>query len=104
MGLGLPQIDNNSAEGIVAKPWDRETPFTDRAIFKVKTVEFNEGDGCAPLPGDLAMKDYLLSLVNENRLAAAASKVGDLVDQLHWNEIIEHVIADIVEEVGDEDP
>lgn len=101
--LGLPAIDKNFAEGIVAKPWDRATAAEDRPILKVKIKEFSEGDGCPPAAGDPAMEEYLLSLVNTNRLAAAVSKVGDPLDRRLWDEIVQHVIADIVEEVGEED-
>lgn len=101
--LGLPVIEANLAEGVVIKPWDVQTPMRDRPIFKVKVKEFSEGEGCAPLAGGSAMRDYILSLVNANRVAAAASKVGSPEDRDHWDDIAKLVIADIIDEVGEDD-
>jgi Rnl2 family RNA ligase len=101
--LELPPIEGNMAEGIVVKPWNVQTPLNDRPIFKVKTKEFSEGEGSMPPPGDPSMRDYLLSLVNSNRVSAAASKVGSPTDKNNWVAIVDLVIADIIEDVGDED-
>jgi len=102
--LGYPPIlKDNWAEGFVAKPYDAASPMTDRPIFKVKIKEFSEGEGGAPPAGDAAMEDYLKSLVNPNRVAAAASKVGDPRDRSHWSPIVELVLVDLVEEVGVDD-
>ena len=86
--FALPPIDGNLAEGIVVKPWDCETSPDERPIFKIKIKEFHEGEGSAPLFGDTSMKSYLLSQINENRLAAAASKVGSIRDEDHWEECL----------------
>ncbi|CAK0876991.1 unnamed protein product [Prorocentrum cordatum] len=101
--FGLPVIEANTAEGIVVKPWDVQTPICERPIFKLKVKEFSEGDGCPPPAGDPAMRDFILSFVNDNRVAAAASKVGSPSDRDLWNEIVELVIADIVDEIGEDD-
>lgn len=100
--FALPPIAGNLAEGIVVKPWDCETLMDERPIFKIKIQEFQEGEGSAPPPGDPSMKSYLLSQINENRLAAAASKVGPLTDVRGWEEIINLVIEDIRDEIGDD--
>ena len=86
--FALPPIAGNLAEGIVVKPWDCETLMDERPIFKIKIQEFQEGEGSAPPPGDPSMKSYLLSQINENRLAAAASKVGPLTDVRGWEECL----------------
>ncbi|CAJ1341893.1 unnamed protein product [Effrenium voratum] len=101
--LGFPDISDNFAEGIVVKPWDQSTPAEDRPIFKIKTKEFAEGGGCVPPAGDPFMREYLLSQVNENRLASAASKVGAASDRGNWQKIIDLVIDDIRDDVGGED-
>ena len=101
--LGLPPIEGNMAEGFVAKPYNIETPMVERPIFKLKTKEFSECAGSPPARGDPTMVEYILGLVNENRVAAAASKVGDPRDRDHWDEIVDLVLQDVVEEVGTED-
>ncbi|CAE7575065.1 REL1 [Symbiodinium sp. CCMP2456] len=100
--FGLPAISGNLAEGVVVKPWDRETAAKDRPILKVKTQEFCEGDGCPPAAGDPAMRDYLLAQVNDNRLDSAASKVGSLELPDNWEAIVDLVLEDIVQDVGDD--
>ena len=75
----------------------------ERPIFKIKIKEFSEGEGCRPTSGDPAMVAYLLGLINPNRIAAAASKVGDPRDRSHWRAIVDLVLADVVVEVGAED-
>lgn len=100
----------------MVKPWDCETLMEDRPIFKIKIKEFQEGEGSAPPSGDPSMRSYLLSQVNEHRLAAASSKVGHLTDVESWDErlgccartcqmtvsprIIDLVIEDIRDDVG----
>ena len=97
----------------MVKPWDCETLLEDRPIFKIKIKEFQEGEGSAPASGDPSMRSYLLSQINEHRLAAASSKVGRLTDVERWDErlgglkclflalrIIDLVIEDIREDVG----
>jgi len=100
--FGLPAIPGNYAEGIVAKPWCQSTSMEERPILKIKTHEFSEGVGSRPLPGDAGMRDYLLSQVNGNRLDAAASKVGHVTDRNNWSEIVDHVMEDILQEVGED--
>ncbi|CAE6936620.1 REL2 [Symbiodinium sp. CCMP2592] len=100
--FGLPAISGNFAEGVVVKPWDRETAAEDRPILKVKTQEFCEGDGCPPAAGDPAMRDYLLAQVNDNRLDSAASKVGSLELADNWEAIVDLILEDIVQDVGDD--
>ena len=101
--LGYPPIEKNLAEGFVAKPWDTDTPMRDRPVFKIKIKEFSEGEGSVPPVGDPAMEAYLFGLINPNRVAAAASKVGDPLLRAHWADIVDLVLADVVEEVGPED-
>ncbi|CAE7024677.1 REL2 [Symbiodinium natans] len=101
--LGLPVLSGNFAEGIVVKPWEESTAAEDRPILKIKIQDFSEGGGCPPAPGDPAMRDYLLGQVNANRLDSAASKVGSADVMDHWDAIVDLVMEDIRDDVG-EDP
>ena len=72
----LPPLAENLAEGIVIKPWDTASTADNRPILKLKIEEFSEGGGQPPDASDAALREFVLGLMNRNRVAAARSKVG----------------------------
>jgi Rnl2 family RNA ligase len=101
--LSLPLVNYpNQAEGVVIRELEASCPCNaSRPILKIKSVEFSEGDGCPP--GDLTdthLKEWIHSLLNWNRLAAAISKVGSHEIVSNRNEIVQLVLEDILEETG----
>jgi hypothetical protein len=82
IGLGLPEIAGNFAEGVVLKPDARARPSA-RVVYKQKIAEFDEqrfgeaeawdADQRLDLAGLLA---HARRLVNPPRIASAASKWG----------------------------
>ena len=48
------------------------------------------------------MEEWVLSLLNMNRVAAAVSKVGDAADRANWSVILELVLEDIATDTGAE--
>jgi len=81
VGLGLPPLPGNVAEGLVLKPDARARP-SERPIFKRKIPEFDdarfdESEAWAPgLVGIDALLAWADRLVNPARVASARSKVG----------------------------
>lgn len=106
--LGFPSPPNgcsNIAEGIVIRSFS--TPYTcgqedEREIFKIKNAEFSEGEGCPPPQRDdiAYLRDWVLSLVNPNRIASATSKVGSLFERSNWTAIVDEVVSDVGTECG----
>jgi len=72
----LPPLAENLAEGIVIKPWDTASTADNRPILKLKIEEFSEGGGQPPETSEAALREFVLGLMNRNRVAAARSKVG----------------------------
>ena len=106
--LGLPPpCDTNIAEGIVIRPYDIEQPFgaDGRGMTKVKVAQFSEGTGCPPsAASDMThLRQWVISLVNPNRIAAAISKVGCPTDRSYWQAIVLAVVVDVAEECGLDD-
>ena len=97
--------EKNFAEGIVIRELDasHETNDSSRAIVKRKISEFEEGSGCPPAECSFTyLQEWILSLINTNRLAAAYSKVGDPRNRDNWDAIVALTLADVQEEVGEE--
>lgn len=106
--LGLPSITltPNLAEGIVVRSMDQAYScgsVAEREIIKIKHEDFSEGEGCpaSALVDIRHVTAWILGLVNRNRVAAAASKVGSVQDTSSWSDIIDMVIEDVKEEAGD---
>jgi Rnl2 family RNA ligase len=111
--LGLPELDNNFAEGIVIKPMQeilvRTNKGSIRPILKKKIAEFAEDERFhqAEKQKPRHNEGYLLEqleyelyqLVNINRLQSAASKVGNL--EIHQEEIKKLITEDAWESLGD---
>ena len=101
--LGLKEpATQNMAEGIVLRSWDeRAAVGGNRSIMKIKSPNFSEGPGRPPQSADLrALSAWVLDLVNANRVAAAASKVGSSSNPSNFEKIVDEVERDIAEEVG----
>jgi Rnl2 family RNA ligase len=103
LSLPLENLSSsNQAEGVVIRELEASYPcHASRPILKIKSVEFSEGDGCPP--GDLTdahLKEWIHSLLNWNRLAAAISKVGSHEIVSNRNEIVQLALEDIQEETG----
>ena len=95
--LGLPPIENNVAEGLVIKS-DQRTPPSQRASYKRKIEEFNEGrfdESEAWNPHQLLSHDELLSwaerLINPARVASAVSKVG----RSEAGQVLDELVLDV---------
>lgn len=101
--LGLPELPDNVAEGLVLRPDERLTPQR-RPIVKLKIREFDERrfdesrtwDEHARL--DLAdLREWADALVNDPRLGSARSKVGaDRPEEL-LDEVVLDVLVDLAE-------
>jgi hypothetical protein len=116
--LGLPSLGpSNKAEGVVLKP-ERAIVVPRRGgvlrpVIKRKIAEFSEDErfheaekwALRPAPTDAALewlKHEASSLVNENRLHAAVSKVGPArpEDSARLGEVLALVREDIESELG----
>jgi Rnl2 family RNA ligase len=109
--LGLPELPNNFAEGLVIKPMQeilvKTTKQVVRPILKKKITEFAEDERFhaaekwvqKPVYAETYVLDWLeyelSQLVNVNRLQSAVSKVGEL--KTHSLEIKKLVIEDVWE-------
>jgi Rnl2 family RNA ligase len=105
LGVTSPSSGSlSTAEGIVIREIDQPYPCgaEGRPIFKIKCEEFSEGEGCPPSghSDEKAIHDWILSLINANRLASASSKIGDPRDRRNWNAIVDCVVFDVEEECG----
>ena len=100
----LEEADANLAEGIVIKPYDVPTSPDSRPILKIKIAEFSElPSGSPPDASTHAFREYVLSLMNANRLAAATSKIGPPSRRELWGEIAREAVRDCLEELGGEE-
>lgn len=111
--LGLPELNNNFAEGVVIKPMQEILVKTNkgfiRPILKKKIAEFTEDERFhqAEKQKPSHNEGYLLDLleyelyqiVNINRLQNAISKVGKL--ETHEAEIKQLIAEDVWESLGD---
>jgi Rnl2 family RNA ligase len=102
LSLPINNLSSNQAEGIVIREFDSACPcHQTRPIIKVKSIEFSEGEGCPPDDlTDTHLKEWIHSLLNWNRLAAAISKVGSHHIVSNRNEIVRLTLEDIQEETG----
>lgn len=101
--FGLPEINNNLAEGIVIKPEGR-IEASKRAVYKNKIDEFNEKQfdesqawderQIVPLHG---LMGWCSRLVNGARVASARSKIGNITAQSLIDEIVLDVSIDLSE-------
>lgn len=118
--LGLPQLSNNLAEGIVVKPveniWIDSPKGRIRPILKFKIPEFSEDarfqqaqkwsvSHKPPKTNSLAIDDsfwkkQVLPLVTKQRLNNTISKVGKL-SKRNKNKILELLKLDIYEELAE---
>ena len=92
--LGLPPLDGNVAEGIVARP-DRTMAADSRPAYKRKLARFDDAAYLASAPFDPTLSEAALvawgvRLVGPSRVASARSKVG--IDPQH---IIEEIVLDV---------
>ncbi|MCK9576233.1 MAG: RNA ligase family protein [Candidatus Pacearchaeota archaeon] len=95
--LGLPEIEGNVCEGVVIKPIEVKRSWAgNRVIFKNKNEKYAEITG--KKSGEKSMKqpkeaielseagnellETLMQYVNENRLNAVISKLGELNDKM----------------------
>lgn len=102
--LGLPELDDNLAEGLVIRPDARGRPGA-RPVYKRKIAEFDElrfagSEAWDPTqrPGQDALRAWARRLVNPARFASAASKVGRhdpaaLLDELELDVLIDLAAA-----------
>jgi len=110
--LGLPQVEDNIAEGIVIKPVDpRFLQVGERVILKSKNEKFKERkakkkrpqtqkDGPLSENGERLLQE-LESLVTENRLQNVLSKKGEMpypIPKDYFGEIMKEFSADVWEE------
>jgi Rnl2 family RNA ligase len=95
VGLGLPSITDNIAEGIILKP-DLRMPPSERPVIKRKIPEFDDAkfdESAAWAPGRLSVNELLAwveRLVNPARIQSARSKVGTAREA-----IVEEVVLDV---------
>lgn len=98
--LGLPNIEDNIAEGIVVKPAESFTITTEkgvvRPVFKVKIPDFSEGKSQAPADDsiDEIFNKAIAPLINDARIECAISKVGNS----DTDAIVEETILDVLED------
>jgi Rnl2 family RNA ligase len=118
--LGYPPIPNNQAEGVVIKPMHELVVMTKkgetRAILKAKATEFLEDaryyqatkwdNSKEKFQSEMevdSIKWEILALVNENRLACAVSKAGNLSreNKERSREVLQLMSDDVKEEAGE---
>lgn len=99
--LGLPELPDNLAEGLVLRPDERLTPQR-RPIVKLKIREFDEQRFDESRTWDerarldvAALREWADALINAPRLASARSKVGtERPDEL-LDEVVLDVLVDL---------
>ena len=85
------------------KPWNVPTSLRTRPTLKIKIAEFSElPSGKPPNASEHAFQEYVLSMMNTNRLAAASSKIGAASRCELWGEIATEATADCLEELSGE--
>lgn len=101
--LGLQPLENNTCEGIVIKPIEPlYLPSGDRVILKSKNEKFSEikNGPKEKIEEDPALLEHLekvQELINDNRLDAAASKVGELCYE-NFGRILQEMVRDVLSE------
>ena len=69
--------------------------------MKLKIAEFSEGGGSQPPDAsERALREWVFSTMNNNRIAAAASKIGPPSARENWSAIAREATEDCVEELG----
>lgn len=91
--LGLPELSVNKAEGIVIRSFGSE----ERYIIKKKIPEFSETKYSDNSIKNGDKKNIGLTMITENRLNNAASKIGPLEDYRY--QIYELLVEDILSEL-----
>jgi len=103
--FGLPEIDDNFAEGVVIKPDVHKRKGDGRVMLKNKHPDHIEKNRPPKKPrepvklseeGDKLYLE-LLSLINENRLKSVLSKFGE-VTQKDFGKVMGLVVKDAIEE------
>jgi Rnl2 family RNA ligase len=98
---GLPSIEDNICEGIVIKPSKNILLDGDKIMIKSKNCKFTEKTPntsniftITPIPE--CIKD-LPQYINDNRLDAAISKIGEVIPK-NMSKILKEFTSDIMEE------
>lgn len=117
--FGLPPLDGraNTAEGIVIKPLKNTVLDTSRGprrvIFKRKVENFQERKvrghpntatkgAKRAYDGELeALKYEMYALVTDQRIVSMVSKLGMPENEDEWEELVEGLVCDVVEEMGE---
>jgi len=106
--FGLPEIEDNIAEGVVIKPDEHRRMGDGRIILKNKNPKFSEQG--KPKDKNKIKKpefkfsekgeqlyDELLSLINDNRVRSVISKIGEVTDK-DFGKIMGMTVKDAIEE------
>lgn len=105
--LGLPEIENNTCEGVVIRPeLDLRVNTGERAILKNKNGKFSETKSKPKAPKKPEeVPDFILDMVEkadlyitENRLQNMISKIGDDLSPKKFGEYIKMFSADVYED------